>query len=180
MENSERIQQQELPKKQKFQNLDDVLDESKYTEAPNQRKRKFKNSDAKKTMEIKSKTFQDKTIFVQRGAANIMKHAPDPRGMAKNAKTPLECFDLIFTTEIIEKIVEYNNGSIQLVLDQFFDAIKATSRNTYFCLVDQINIKAFLGILYLRAVLGLNIRNTSDIWTHESPQDIIAATIVLK
>ena len=114
-------------------------------------------------MEIKWQTFQDKTNFAQHGAAKIMKHTPGPQGMAKNAKTPLECFDLFFMIGRIEKIVEYTNGSIQLVLDQFADALEATNRNMYFCLVDQIDIKAFLGILYLRATLGLNIRNTHTI-----------------
>ena len=43
---------QEPPKKQKFRNLDAVLDESNYKHLPSQRKRTFKYSDAKKTMQI--------------------------------------------------------------------------------------------------------------------------------
>ena len=37
----------ELPKKQKFKNLDEVLDEDNYVDLPAQRKRTFKNADVK-------------------------------------------------------------------------------------------------------------------------------------
>ena len=79
--------------------------------------------------------------------------------------------------EMNEEIVEYTNGFIHLVLHQFTNAIEATSRNAYFRLIDQIDIKAFLGILYLRAALGLNLRITRNIWTHESSNDVSAATV---
>lgn len=88
---------------------------------------------------------------------------------AKNAKTPFEWFDLFFLNEMIEKIAEYTNGSIQIVLDEFADTTDSTNRNTHFCLVDQIDIKSFLGILYLRAALGLNIPNARNIWTLKAP-----------
>lgn len=88
---------------------------------------------------------------------------------AKNAKTPFEWFDLFFLNEMIEKIAEYTNGSIQIVLDEFADTTDSTNRNTHFCLVDQIDIKSFLGILYLRAALGLNIPNARNIWILKAP-----------
>lgn len=45
---------------------------------------------------------------------------------AKNAKTPFEWFDLFFLNEMIEKIAEYTNGSIQIVLDEFADTTDST------------------------------------------------------
>ena len=82
---------------------------------------------------------------------------------AKKAKTSLECFDLFFTNKMIEKTVVYTNGSIKIVLDQLVDTIEAANRNTYFRLVDLIDIKSFLGILYFRAALGLNHESSHEI-----------------
>ena len=46
----------ELPKKQKFKNLDKALDQDNYVDLPAQRKRTFKHADAENTMNINWKT----------------------------------------------------------------------------------------------------------------------------
>ena len=57
---------QKPPKKQKFRNLDAVFDESNYKHLPSQRKRTFKYSDAKKTMQINWQTVPNETILCRK------------------------------------------------------------------------------------------------------------------
>ena len=41
-------------------------------------------------------------------------------------------------------------------------------------------MKAFIGIFYIRAALKVNIHNSNQIWYYESPNDLFAATMLLK
>ena len=68
-------------------------------------------------------------------------------------------------------VVRYTNDCIQPVLERFAPALE-NGKSPYFCLVDHIDIKAFFGILYLRSAFHLNMRNTRDLWFHESAHGI--------
>ena len=79
---------QEPPKKQKFRNLDAVLDESNYKHLPSQQKCTFKYSDAKKTMQINWQTVRNSANLRQCCAANILRQIPVPQGVVKRVQTP--------------------------------------------------------------------------------------------
>ena len=166
----------ELPKKQKFKNLDEVLDENKYIDLPVQRNRTFKYSDAKKTMEIKWETNPNQVLH-QRGAVNIMKHRPGPRGAAKRAQSPIEAFNLFFTDEMLEKVVMYTNNAIEPAMEGFANLLEESDKYPHFRKVDKIDISSFIGLLYLRAAFRLNLRETLEIWNHESSHDIFSSTM---
>ena len=140
----------ELPTKQKFKNLTEVLNEKNYSDVPAQKKHTFHHCDAKKTVNIASTTTKDKTIH-RKGAENIRKGKAGPRGIAKIAKTPLESLELFLTDEMIDKLVIYTNVSIQPLLEKFEDILEDSAKYPHFKLVDRIDMEAFIGILYLRA-----------------------------
>ena len=48
---------------------------------------------------------------------------------------------------------------------------------THFHLVDHMDIRALLGILYLRAALRVNLMSTSTIWHHRSSNNLFSATM---
>ena len=77
---------------------------------------------------------------------------------------------------MVDMVVRYTNDCIQPVLERFAPVLE-NSKSPYFCLVDHIDIKACFGILYLRSVFHLNMRNTRDLWFHESAHDIFAAAM---
>ena len=60
----------ELPTKQKFKNLIEVLNEANYSDVPAQKKRTFHYSDAKETVNIAWTTTKDYTIH-RKGTENI-------------------------------------------------------------------------------------------------------------
>ena len=111
-------QDQEPPKKQKFRNLDAVLDESNYKHLPSHQKCTFKYSDAKKTMQLNWQTVPNEANLRQCYATNILRYIPGPRGVAKRLQTPLESFKLFFTNEMVDMIVRYTNCCIQPILQR--------------------------------------------------------------
>ena len=166
----------ELPTKQKFKNLTEVLNEANYSDVPAQKKRTFHYSDAKKTVNIAWTTTKDETIH-RKGAENIRKGKTGPRGIAKNAKTPLESLELFLTDEMIDKLAIYTNASIQPLLEKFEDLFEDSDKYPHFKLVDRIDMKTFIEILYLRAAFQLNLLNREIICNHESAHDIFGATM---
>ena len=90
-------EQEELPRKQEFKVLNEVLDESNYVDLPAQPDLSFSYTDAMKTITINRKTNGENGNFGPRDSENILKKLPDPKGTVKYAQTPTESFRLFFT-----------------------------------------------------------------------------------
>ena len=97
--------QKKPARKQKFKNLDQVMNVNNYLDIPGQLKKVFRFQDVKKTMKIKWHANSEDTKLQQRGDENILKHTPRPRGPAKGVQAPLESFNLFFPKEMIDNIV---------------------------------------------------------------------------
>ena len=147
--------------------LDDVFDESN-VDLPVQPDLSFSYTGARRIMTINWNTDPENGNLRPRGAENILKNVPGPRSAAKYVQMPIESFRLFFTDEMVNSIVGYTNDVIQPVLEKFSDALEASTKYTHFHLVDHMDIRTFLGILYLRAALRLNLMGTSTIWHHEN------------
>ena len=81
---------------------------------------------------------------------------------------------------MIDKLVIYTNASIQPLLEKFEDLLEDSDKYPHFKLVDRIDMKAFIGILYLRAAFRLNLLDREIIWNHESAHDMFGATMSVK
>ncbi|CAH2283105.1 Hypothetical predicted protein [Pelobates cultripes] len=73
---------------------------------------------------------------------NLLKQLPGVMGPAKLSKSPVDCWKYLFTGDILDIIVKYTNQYINII------------KNKYGCerdakLTDDIEIKAFIDILYL-------------------------------
>ena len=108
---------------------------------------------------------------------NILRGAEGPRGRSKAAKTPVEGFELFITDEMMQDNVNNINKNIQNFMTRFHDVLKESSKYTYVKETDLIELKALIGLLYLRAALQLNIFKTREIFFHESSHEIFAATM---
>ena len=111
-DNSAIGEQEDLPRKQKFKNLDEVLDESNYVDLPVQPDHSFSCTDARKTMTINWNTNRENENLQLRGAENILKNLPGPRGAAKYVQTPIKSFRLFFPDKMVNNVVGYTNGVI--------------------------------------------------------------------
>ena len=135
--------QKNLPRKQKFKNLDEVVNEKNYDELPQQKL-------FQKTMETKDKKFRIKYTtnkpvnqLNKTPSQNILKHAPGLRLDAKRARTPLEAFSLFINHEMLNTIVENTNTVIETFLVGKQDMINDSDRYSSYKKVDLTDIKAF-------------------------------------
>lgn len=94
---------------------------------------------------------------VRTRAHNIVLHLPGVKQSAKSAKSPLECFNLFFTNEILDLLVTNTNKYIEKIRDKFQRDRDAKSTN-----VDEM--KAFLGLLIMAGVLRASHLNYIDLW----------------
>ena len=67
-----------------------------------------------------------------RGARNILKILPGPRGAAKYVQTPIESFRVFFTDEMVNNIFGYTNNFIRPVLERPSDVLEASTKYTHF------------------------------------------------
>ncbi|CAG5014263.1 unnamed protein product [Parnassius apollo] len=88
---------------------------------------------------------------------NILTERAGPKDAAKNAKSELECFGLYFDQSIIEILVNSTNIYIEHVKSKFY-------RDRDAKLTDILEIKAFLGMLFVMGVHKSGRRNLEDFW----------------
>ena len=110
---------------------------------------------------------------------NILKHASGPRLTAKCAWTPLEAFSLFINDEMLNTIVENTNILIETFLAGKQDMIDDSDKYSFYKKVDLIDIKAFLGLLYLHAHLKLNMFDCEIIWHYEMANNFFEAMMSL-
>ena len=77
----------------------------------------------------------------------------------------------------MQDVINNTNKSIWNFVTCFHDVLKESSKYTYVKETDLIELKALIGLLYLRAALQLNIFKTREIFFHESSHEIFAATM---
>ena len=85
----------------------------------------------------------------------MYKNKPGPRLSAKSVKNTSLSLKLFFTDKMMENVVQYTNTSMQPVIEKFPDPLDGPAKYSQVKLVDRIDIEAFIGILYLRAVVAI-------------------------
>ena len=131
----------------------------------------------KNPVKIKWQTVPREPALQPRGAENIMKNRPGPPGLAKRVKTSLQLFKLFFTDGMLGKIVLYTNNSIEPAMEWFSTLLAERDKYLHFQKVDKVDISAFIGLLYIRAAFRINMRDTREISTLQSSNDVFSATM---
>ena len=129
--------QKNLPRKQKFKNLDEVVNEKNYDELPQQKKFQTTVETKDKKFHIKYTTNKPVNQLNKTPSQNILKHALGPR---------LNSFRGIFlfiNHEMLNTIVENTNTVIETFLVGKQDMINDSDRYSSYKKVDLTDIKAF-------------------------------------
>ena len=98
-------------------------------------------------------------------------------GNAKNVSNSLESFHLFITDDMINEIVTNTNNSISDFRKRFRDILADNDKYHHCAIADSIGIKAFFGLLHIRAALKVNMLSTMTISYHESSNELFAATM---
>lgn len=143
--------------------LEKALDENNYEEfnTPNEEKtisvvisKKTKNSPEKNIVWTTSAP----RAVGKRSAADIV-HSPDTvRGTGRVAKSPQEAWKVFFSDEILQKVVDNSNAKIHARIAALNLELAEERNNNYFYLqpTNMTELKAFIGLTYMRGMLGLN------------------------
>ncbi|GBL92721.1 General transcription factor II-I repeat domain-containing protein 2A [Araneus ventricosus] len=96
--------------------------------------------------------------------SNIVTYLPGVQGLAKNAVKPVECWDYLFDSEIIQLIVNSTNYQISLTKQNY--SRPRDARDT-----DECEIKALIGLIYMIGIKKLNHTRIEDIWASDMSGD---------
>ena len=88
----------------------------------------------------------------------FLQNKPGPRNEARNVTDPLTAFSLFLPDDLLETVVTHTNNRISFFHDKFPNLRDARAK-----LVDLVEIKAYLGIMYLHAALKQNLRDSQSI-----------------
>ncbi|XP_039298418.1 uncharacterized protein LOC120354781 [Nilaparvata lugens] len=91
---------------------------------------------------------------------NIVTHLPGVKGNARNAKSAFECWSNLFTDDILDTIVTCTNQYMNSIKDQF-------SRERDIKPTDVIELKAYIGLLYLAGAYKANRQCLEELWGAE-------------
>lgn len=97
---------------------------------------------------------------VRRRAQNVITHLPGVIGNAKNARTAVDCWNNLFTDDILDTIVRYTNQYMESIKHKF-------SRERDIVSTDVIELRAFIGLLYLAGALRGNRQSLEELWGKE-------------
>ena len=112
----------------------------------------------------------------KRCAENISKTTPVRSVLAKNISNELDSWTVFFTDEILGLIVMYTNASILRYISDNSDKINK-EKDIHVRALDMMELKAIIGLMYLRGAMHRNLSDIMDVFTHESAPDIFQATM---
>jgi len=110
-------------------------------------------------------------------SCNIIRtHLPCVRRESKNCKSPIDCFQLIVTDDMLETVVANTNKYIDTVSVYYIDPDKYKVKRTTLS-----EIKAYTGLLYMAGVFKSNRQNLDDLWANdETGMEIFRSTMSLQ
>ena len=161
------------PRKQKFKNLDEVMDESKYHPLPEQVPESHTWKPSKN--DTTSKSYEWTTDFHPQGRAprrNLIRNQPGPSPQAKQCINLAQLFDQFITDDMINGIVQYTNSKIDSVIADHPQWESNIKRYSYLKHTDPLEIRAWIGLLYTRAVLRQNLISVKRLYQHQHANPI--------
>ena len=79
---------------------------------------------------------------------------------------------------MFQEVVHHITKKVTDFMTRFHEVLEQSSKCTYVKVTELIEIKALIGLRYLRAALQLNIFKTREIIFFESSHKIFAATMI--
>ena len=165
-----------VPRRRKHQlkDLDATMDKQNYDLLPPQ-----PDEIHTYTPKSKGKSYTWKKQFAvtgRRGRENMIHNHPGPSRLTAGADTPLKLFDLFFTVEMLTLIVRYTNTKIQ----EFINAhpnVRESSKYSHCKETDIIEIRALIGLIYLRGALHLTFLHVKRLFQQRSSNTIFMTTM---
>ncbi|CAH2085795.1 unnamed protein product [Euphydryas editha] len=105
---------------------------------------------------------------VRSRAENIITNLPGPKSVARNKMSPLQCFELFITDEMIDEIVNCTNEKISMQTISDHKKLETTKEE----------MKALFGLLFISGLVRSGRQSTIDLWsTDGTGMDIFRDTM---
>ncbi len=110
----------------------------------------------------------------RKGAAaprQFILYPPSTRGDIKKAKTPLETWEFLINTTILEKILKHTNENIRQT------TVNIAKKQSYHTETTMTELRALIGLLYLAGALKSARVDTEELWSHRYGVPVFRATM---
>ena len=127
----------------------------------------------------KHKDYKWDTIFNTEGRLareQILPNRPGPSRKARNTKSIEELFGEFIAYEMINNITDMTNAKIQLFTEQN-PTWNDSDKYSYVKPTTSEEIRALLGLMFIRGVMKQNLRNIHKVYFHKSSNPIYKATM---
>ena len=105
---------------------------------------------------------------------NLITQLPGVKRVAKDARTPLDCWKLFFPDDVIHEIVHFTNQKLTQLRESY-------QRDRDCLPTNFVEMHAFLGLLYMAGVMKSQYVNSTDLWsTDGTAPDYFSAVMFQK
>lgn len=98
-------------------------------------------------------------------------------GEATEADTAIKAWELFITDHIIDEIVRNTNVKIQKIIDQLSERETVKKDTVHIRTTDSVEMRAFLGLLYVRGLLGQNTHDQKLLFKEKIGHPIFGAVM---
>ena len=133
-----------------------------------------KKKDRKKTVEF---TNIPQGTTGRQNACNIIPNKPGVAAGYRKTDNERDAFELLFTEQMVEKIVLYTNKRISETIEIIGNDIMESGKYPHVKKVDAIDIYAVIGLMYMRGLYGLNKHDLRLLFSDKRGIPIFGATM---
>ena len=100
---------------------------------------------------------------------NVIRNRPGATSLTRNAKTPVKAWQLFITNRMIEAITLFTNKRIDDFRERFQELLEQSNKYAYYERTNENDIRALLGLFYLRGALKLNLKKQMMYFITKAP-----------
>lgn len=109
--------------------------------------------------------------------ANVLSGNPGVNRQCRDADSPVAAWRLLFTDDMVNKIVTKTNVRIQKLRSELPDEIVQNDKITYLHDTDFVELSALIGLIYARGLLGQNMHDIEKLFSERFGHPIFSATM---
>lgn len=169
-------------KNRAVQSIDTALDPTNYDEwkLPDEVKQhtvvfeKKTRNNPEKTLTWKNKP---STQRGRQNMANILTGTPGVNRRVQNLTSPVDAWKCMFTDDMLDMVVEHTNKKIQAFRAGLDPSVLSNNKMTYLHETDNVEVTAFIGLIYARGMLGQSHHNRNLLFNDRIGHPIFGATM---
>jgi len=121
-------------------------------------------------------TNQQPTVTGRQRQCDVIREAFGVRGIAKDCRTEIDCWQLFITNEMVEMIVMYTNKNIQLLLEKL-DNPNESGKYLFLKETDCQEMRELLALFYYRGLYNVTGHSTCTLFSNTKGLPLFSAVM---